>query len=185
MKRVLIIDDLQEKSVDLEVELKKQNMEVDFARCYIDAIKSLEENVYDLIILDMTLPRELRRGSELNTYSGKNILYDMLSMRLYIPSIIVTRYTYFGKEKELKKIHASNFCLENVYFMKNMEEIVETKCDISTYAGLHELFSLKIPFYVGMIYYNPNDNTWRQNLKKFIQMIKENDNEYISYGRHR
>ena len=184
MKRALVVDDLPEKGMDIKDELLKQNFEIiHFARCYIDAIKLLEEKEYDLIILDMTLPREITKGSKLITSSGKKILYDMFNMRKCIPSIVITRYTYFGDEAEPAYLHTSNFCLENPYFMKNKEELIEAKYDLSTYMGLHELFSQKISFYVGMIYYNPHEDTWKDNLRDFIQKIKENKNEYTDNGR--
>lgn len=185
MKKVLVVDDLPEKGMDIKDELLKQNIEtIHFARCYIDAIKFIEDKEYDLIILDMTLPREITKGSKLKTSSGKNILFDMLNMGKCIPSIIITRYTYFGDDAEPAYLHTSKFCLANPCFMKNREEEIEEKYDLSTYIGLHALFSQKIPFYVGMIYYNPNEDTWKDNLKDFIQKIKENKNEYIDNGRY-
>lgn len=186
MKKALIVDDLPEKGIEIQEELRKLDIEIIyFARCYIDAMKLLEKNEYDLIILDMTLPREIDKGSKLNTYLGKNILFDMLSMRKFIPSIIVTRYTYFGNEIESPYFHTSSFCLGNPYFMKNKEEVIEIKYDISTYRGLHELLTEKIPFYVGMIYYNPNEDTWKNNLENFIQEIKESKDECTGNGGHR
>lgn len=186
MKKVLIVDDLPEKGIEIQEELKKLDVEIIyFARCYIDAVKFIETNEYDLIILDMTLPREIDKNSKLNTYFGKNLLFDMLSLKKFIPSIIVTRYTYFGNETEAPYLHASSFCLKNPYFMKSKEEVIEIKFDISTYRGLHELLTEKIPFYVGMIYYNPNEDTWKDNLKNFIQEIKESNDECTGNGRYR
>lgn len=184
MEKVLLIEDLPEKEIDITEELNKVGLNnINTVRCYVDAMSLLDKNNYDLLILDMTLPREITKGSDLNTYHGKDILFDLRNMKKFIPSIIITRYTYFGNIKEHGIILSSNFFLENDNYMKEGEEIIETKLDISTYKGLHDLFSLRIPFYAGMINYNPNEENWKENLNKLIHKIKENENEHIGNGR--
>lgn len=183
INKVLIIEDLPEKKMDIKKEIKESGIQtIHTAKCYVDAMKLLNENNYDLIILDMTLPREITEGSDLNTHYGKIILFDLLDMKKYIPCIVITRYTYFGNGVGPTFVLSSNFYLENQYFMKKKEEKIEIDCDISTYKGLHELFSHRIPFYAGMIYYNPNENNWKRNLMKLISQIKENENEYTCDG---
>lgn len=186
INNVLIVEDLLEKRMDIKYELKKMGFNViHIAKCYVDAQKLLDENMYDLIVLDMTLPREASRKNDLNTHSGKNILFDLLKMKKFIPAIIITRYTYFGEGIQKNNASSSNFYLENLYFMKYKKEDLETNFDISTYQGLHGLFVNRIPFYAGMIYYNPNEENWKENLLKLIHQIKENKNEYTCDGRFR
>lgn len=186
INKVLVVEDLMEKRIDIRNELKKMNFGViHTVKCYVDAMKLLNENLYDLVILDMTLPREATRKNELNTHYGKNILFDLFDMKKYIPAIIITRYTYFGDGTQQNNTSLSNFYLENSYFMKYKEEDVEKSFDISTYHGLHELFVNRIPFYAGMIYYNPNEEKWKKNLLKLIHQIRENKNEYTCDGRYR
>lgn len=70
MSKVLVVDDEKSIVTLLTVNIEKAGFQTDTAYDGIEAIKKVEANVYDLIVLDIMLPK--MDGMEVCTYLRKN-----------------------------------------------------------------------------------------------------------------
>ena len=81
-KRILVVDDEIEMRIALQKALEKCSFLVDTSHNVKDAIGKIDKNSYDLIITDMTMPKQ--KGTEILNYITKK--------KLPIPVIIITAY---------------------------------------------------------------------------------------------
>lgn len=81
-KRILVVDDEIEMRIALQKALEKYKFLVDISHNVKDAIAKIEGNHYDLIITDMTMPKQ--KGTEILNYTAEK--------KISIPVIIITAY---------------------------------------------------------------------------------------------
>jgi CheY-like chemotaxis protein len=123
MKILLIEDDLYKKD-QLEEFLKDSfiNLSIDTAMSVNSAKKSLQTDVYDLLILDMSLPTfdisAEEAGGRPQNYGGADILRYLRRKKIMTKSIVVTQYEEFidnSLKRELMEKYEENFA-GMVYF---------------------------------------------------------------------
>lgn len=146
LMKILIVEDDQKKLFQLRNYIEEKYAEADIVtkRAYNSGLRELIEHVYDLLLLDMTLPTfevsPSEPGGRPRPFGGREILIEMARHKIDVPVIIVTQFETFG----------------------------EGDLQISLDELRHELFELKDPRYKGTIYYNSMDNRWKKELQKAI-----------------
>lgn len=138
-----------------------------------EAIRLLRTKTYDIILLDMTLPYS-KDNRKLNTYAGKELLFDMQTEEIEVPTIVITRYTNFGSEQTALSSPKPLTYLLNDNWGNNFEYRYE-HCDITHFEGLHNYLKNEIPFYVGIIFFTQQNDLWKNNLVKLIGRIKKDE----------
>ncbi|EPR65802.1 hypothetical protein [Cyclobacterium qasimii] len=147
MIKVLILED--EK---IKIERLKEfflSDEIIVKESYHACVIELKTNykVYDLLILDMTIPLwESGRndlGGNYEQFGGEKILREMKRRKLLVPTILFTMFDVFPTKNG------------NITF----EEINKK---------YKESFS---PFYQGAVFYNSIDDSWMENMKSLIDQI--------------
>ncbi|KQB77047.1 hypothetical protein AK964_19260 [Clostridium butyricum] len=103
---------------------------------------------YDLILLDMSMPRYDYDGSdnlyEFEPFAGWEIMKEMKRRKINISTIVITSFGTFGKD--------------------------ENRIDVN---GLNDKLELEFSnFYKGIIRYNSSIVTWKEELEKSFKIVK-------------
>lgn len=148
MEKILIIEDQKEKARGISDALNEilPNIKSELKESLRSGLKSLKKNKYDLLILDMSMPRfdqDLSSNEPVipESFAGKEILSQMSLRSILIPTIVITQYSVFGENKiELSSLDSN--------FKENYSE-----------------------FYLGCIYYSSASMNWK---KELINLIENN-----------
>ena len=172
---ILIVEDENSKYNDI-ISTIKENYACNFKRAQNPkkALYLMREMYFDITLLDMTLPFS-KDNPKLNTMAGKELLFDMLTEEIEIPTIIVTRYSNFSQGENLMFDNNSSLTYYYNDFFKIYDEVGYTdfsSYDITTFEGMHNYLKQNIPFYVGIVFFTQQNNLWKQNLVKLMEKIK-------------
>lgn len=140
--KILISEDSSDKLDDIYMHLKTKysNISIDSAGSIKSTNNLLEEERYDFLLLDMSMPKFDNDSKKINPLAGKEILFKIKINNIKIKVIIVTRFSFFGKDNN--KITLSELESDLKY---NFESI-----------------------YVGTVFYSYTSNTWKNELEKMI-----------------
>jgi CheY-like chemotaxis protein len=123
MPRILIVEDDSFKVENLAAFLTGHlvDSEIDFVSCVASAVRIVQQEEFDLIILDMALPSHpvvSGGGAPMSLLTGGlEILFELQSLGRHDPCIIVTQYPeieitglFFSVESAAKAIKACFSC---------------------------------------------------------------------------
>lgn len=143
-----------------------------------EAMRLLRNKAYDIILLDMTLPYS-KDNRKLNTYAGKELLFDMQIEEIEVPTIVITRYTNFGSEQtDLKPFKPLTYLINDNW--RNNNKYQFEQYDITHFEGLHNYLKNEIAFYIGIVFFTQQNDSWKNNLLELIGRIKKD--EYTDCG---
>lgn len=122
-KRILLVEDYEEKAKDIRKFLEEKFPDVKVFNCtsYNSAQEMIfeAEKEYDLILLDMSMStfdlKDDASGGLPEPAAGQNILEGMYLRNISTPVIVVTMYNVFGRkelatfDKELKDQYPDNY----------------------------------------------------------------------------
>lgn len=122
MRKILLVEDEVDIRKTLEIILTREGFGVDFACDGLEAMQKLEKEKFDLIILDLMLPK----------WDGFKICKTMKQHKLYkdVPVIVLTamaqeedrqRCLAYGVEEYIKKPFDPDFLI------KRIKELLEKK----------------------------------------------------------
>lgn len=138
-----------------------------------EAIRLLRNKTYDIMLLDMTLPYS-KDNRKLNTYAGKELLFDMQIEEIEVPTIVITRYTNFGSEQtDLNSFKPSTYLVNDNW--GNNYEYRFKHYDITHFEGLHNYLKNEISFYVGIVFFTQQNDSWKNNLVELIGRINKDE----------
>lgn len=150
MKKILIIEDNEVKAralSDFISTIFKIDNLAPIARSYRSGVKYIQENTYDLIILDMTMNTfdvgKNETGGKPKPFAGKHVLDQIDRFDLETPVIVVTGFEKFGSGFE----------------QLNLLQLDEQ---------LHHLYNKN---YKGIVYYHASQSDWRKTLLEKIFKI--------------
>lgn len=168
--KIFIIEDSFEKSKEIENLLDRiDGVSLEVAEEYVQARDKIIKYNYDILILDMTLPRA-NDTRKFRSYAGKELMFDMIDMDIEIPTIVITGYLDFGNTCKTDKIYEKlPVMLRNENYGREFEEDLEKVYDFSDFYGMHEFLSENIPFYLGIIYFQLQRTDWKRELLKLIE----------------
>lgn len=110
--KILIAEDEKQMAHALELKLKKSGFEPKVAYNGIEAIKILEKEKIDLVLLDLMMPEK----------DGFGVLEDMKQKKISVPVIVSTNLSQEDDVKKAKDLGAKD------YFVKSdtpINEVVE------------------------------------------------------------
>lgn len=145
---VLIVEDEQPKFLHIEKYLTelRGNLNIINVRSVNSALDALEDNTPDLLILDMSLPTfditENEWGGRPQGFGGIEILRNMSLENIYCPTIVITGYPAFQRERG------------NTVRLDELSK--ELKDEFSQ-------------FLKGTLHFNSTFSEWRVELKRIIQ----------------
>lgn len=149
--KLLLIEDDPNKAKNLSDFLTENFLELDLkiSKSYQSGLKSLIEETYELVLLDMQLPTfDIKSGEDGHKFrrmAGFDILREIKRKGKRTKVIIVTQFETFG---------------EGESFM-----------DLS---GLKNQLIEKFPeYYVDTVFYDAKFSAWRENLRKTITQFNK------------
>lgn len=104
MYRVLIVEDEEPKYVHIKNHIAQilSTAQVSHAKSVTSATDSLEDNIPDLLILDMSLPTfdisEEESGGRPQGFGGIEVLREMQIENWLCPTIVITGYSAFQRD---------------------------------------------------------------------------------------
>jgi len=162
LKKVLVIDDQEFKMEDIVSQLNKKKIMVDSACNLYSSKQQIDNNSYDLILLDMTITDAL----SINEFVGIDVLSYLEETGSKAPVIMVTQFYNF---RDFSASEQNNgFCLINNRFNKDIEYEFSTNIDIHFLPNLHEYLCQNFKNYFGCTLYVQNDPMWIDNLKEML-----------------
>lgn len=149
MKVLLIEDDLNKiRRIAEEIHGFRTDVKITEAKSYRSGMQCLMTDVFDLVLLDMSLPTfditEDEDGFQVDPFAGQSILAEMDRKGIKVRTAVITMFETFGEGN-----------------------------DVMTLPELDKHLSERYPqLYRGAIYYNSAEVTWKDSLKKLIQVSK-------------
>ena len=123
--RILIADDESPKLMNLHAFVSKSfpEMTIEHARSVKSTISALRNQIYNLVLLDMSLPTfdigPGEPGGRPQGFGGTEVLRHMDFYQIMVPEIVVTQYEAFSNNEkhidlsaldaQLRQDHAINF----------------------------------------------------------------------------
>jgi len=112
-------------------------------------IEILDNNIYDIILLDMSMPRYdseiCDSNEEFETFAGRELMKEMKRKKIFTPVCVVTAFDIFGKDEY--KLNAEELNVELTNEFKN--------------------------FYLGMISFSTSLVNWKDELLQVIERVKQ------------
>jgi CheY-like chemotaxis protein len=149
--KVLVIEDDDNKSREIEalVTAHEQVTGVTLARSLHGGRKELQNNTFDLVVLDMTLPNydataEEPGGGSVHSFGGVKLLRYMTRLELATPVVVVTQFELFLAG--------------------------EGQMDIDELD--RQLAAEFRPQYLGTVYYHASLSRWRLELTRFLESVQ-------------
>ena len=122
-KSILVVDDEKEIAELIEIHLMSQDYNVKKAKNGLEALKCLEENHYDLVLLDVMMPK----------LDGKETL-KRIREKYNVPVIMVTAKTSEKDKVEGLTIGADDYVTKPI---KPLELIARVKAHLRRYTVLN------------------------------------------------
>ncbi len=147
--RILIIEDDSNKMGRIANEVReiRKDAQITEARSYQSGVRSLMSEQFDFLLLDMSLPifdiSFEEDGFQVDPFSGRNILTEMIRKNVLVPTAVITMFETFGEGSDLMTLEELD---------KDLGE---------KYAAI----------YRGAIYYNSSEINWKESLKKLFEEI--------------
>jgi CheY-like chemotaxis protein len=144
--RILLIEDEDPKRNNISefVSNAYQPHQLEFARSVRTAIFSIEEEIFDIVLLDMSLPTfdvdSTEPGGRPQPFGGIEVMRHMELYGLTIPTIVITAYEAFVKSGR--------------------------KVDLEALA--EELRAEHTNVFHGLVYYNSVTGAWKEQLQGYI-----------------
>lgn len=151
---ILLIEDEATKASKISAFLNEMSKDtsIQFAKSVTSGIDAIHNDVFDLILLDMSLPTfdisKDEYGGRPQGFGGKEILREMLNYEMATPVIVITAYEAFSENGETGKVKE-----------QTLNEIKE------------ELNSDYPAFYRGIVKYETIFDEWQHQLKNLINSI--------------
>lgn len=147
---VILVEDDEYKANQIKEFLINKGNEVVIKKSYKTGIEAIVNGVFDLVLLDMTIPTfeisPLHPSSRNRKYGGRDILNEMHRKEIRTPAIVITQYSIFGDgEMSLDELDEE--------LMNNYSEI-----------------------YRGIVFYNASVLDWQANLTVLINNDERKDN---------
>lgn len=103
--KILLVEDDEDKREQLLTFLEINfNFIVDEVRSFQSALKAIQQENYELIMLDMTIPTfdvsPTEHGGRAQPFGGEMLLYEMRRRDIKSKVIVVTQFDIFGKDEE-------------------------------------------------------------------------------------
>lgn len=148
MKKILIIEDDKIKVERLKTFF--ENSEITLKESFQSGVLELKSNfsMYDFLILDMTIPLWEKGNNDLGgnyeQFGGERVLREMKRKGMFLPTILFTMFDIFPTKE-------GNITFEEISrkFMIDFQE-----------------------FYIGTVFYNANEDNWKNNLTNLLSKIK-------------
>lgn len=170
--KALVINDEQDIAKEIIDCLKIYKFVCDQADNEEDAKRIVKSRIYDLIVLDMTIPLTKWKSSKLNSFGGIRILDTMKVNKIYTPVIVVTQFWDFvSLERRLDD--RTVWYYSNPNWGKESFKAFFQSNDIQYLDRLHEFMSGRFMNYVGSVYYSKMNTVWTDSLGKMIKCIWE------------
>lgn len=153
MRKILLIEDDKIKIEKLSQFL--QVHELTIKESFHSGLKEIisGSDIYDFLLLDMTIPLWEKEGTDLSgnyeQFGGERVLREMKRRKKILPTILVTMFDVFT-------------IVEGNLTFKQLD------------AHLLKEFS---DFYLGAVFYNASDDTWKSELENFIKTIPVKNND--------
>ena len=144
--KVLLVEDDENKRTEVARFVKSlaPGVVVSEGKSYQAAQRLLQSDVFDRVILDMTLPTfditRTDRGGRPQAYGGRDLLRLMKRRGIVTPTVVLTQFDRFGEGENLR----------------TFEELDQ------------QLRREQGPSYLGAVFYNVAEDTWRHQLRAFI-----------------
>ncbi len=182
--KIFVVEDSKEKFKEIASLLEKiEDVSLELAGEYVQAREKIKRNSYDILILDMTLPRA-NDTRKFRSHAGKELMFDMKDAGINIPTIVVTGYLDFGSTNNIsKEIDKLPVMIKNEKYGCILEEYLDKIYDISNFYGIHEFLSDNIPFYLGIIYFQLQQSIWKKGLLQLIEESMRERNESFTIRR--
>lgn len=167
---VLVVEDENTKYNDIcDVINHSFSVQIERANNATEALYLLRKHIYDFMILDMTLPYS-KDNRKLNTHAGKELLFDMQIEEIVVPTVVVTRYSSFGSD------HLHSTPQKSLTYLINDNQTDDRSYqfeyyDITNFEGLHNYIKNEISFYLGIVFFTQQNDSWKNNLVKVIERI--------------
>ncbi len=148
---ILLIEDETTKASKICSYLDKiiSGNAIQIAKSVTSGIDAIHENIFDLIILDMSLPTfdisKDEYGGRPQGFGGKEILREMLNYEMITPVIVITAYEAFSENGDSGKVKEQTF--------NEIKEELETDYP---------------DFYCGIVKYETIFDEWQYRLKDLI-----------------
>lgn len=114
MARILVVDDEQLIGEEFKIILQAEGHEVDTALGGEEALKKIQENPYDLVFLDVLMPR----------MEGREV-FEKIKSFSKVPVAIMSGYMPRSKEKEVLALGAIA-CLRKPIDLNSIKEVVNS-----------------------------------------------------------
>lgn len=128
--KILIVEDniyKRNKIVSFLKSIAKDIGIIDEASSYSSSIELINNNCYDLLILDMSIPsydiKDKESGGRFRAFGGKDILKHLKRKKMLLPFIIITQYTTFSEHDDnitLDEIKKEIHCKFNDYYLNTI-----------------------------------------------------------------
>jgi CheY-like chemotaxis protein len=143
--KILLVEDDEDKREDLiSFILNNFDSEYKEVRSFQTALKTIQEENFDLILLDMTIPTfditPSEGGGRSQPFGGEMLLHEIVRRKIQVKVIIVTQFDVFGKGDELITVKDLDRKLSEK-FSNNYVGTVQYKV---SYTGWKELLLNKI-----------------------------------------
>lgn len=113
MAKILVVDDEADLCEVFSKILSDEGHQIDVAENGLIALQKLEHADYDLIFLDVLMPR----------MEGREVL-EAIRKRSQTPVVIISAYLSGDKEKEAMKLGAAA-CFHKPFDMKQVKKLIE------------------------------------------------------------
>ena len=144
--KILLVEDDKHKMNDIIAYLDsiKKKIEVDTAYSVESGVQSAVDKVYDLILLDMTIPNfditEQSDGGKSYKNGGEIVVKELLDEEICFRCAIITQYETFNNETiDQISQRISRLCLDN---------------------------------YFGYVKYSTDNDAWKNKLKELIEHVE-------------
>ncbi len=145
--RILVIEDDRNKLAQIKGFLKQEFPSISIGEAYSfhSALKTLESQRPNLVVLDMSLPTydisATEPGYKFRQFGGREILAAMLDSYIECPVIVMTQFPSFGEGEGKRTLQEMDGELRDEF------------------AGL----------YLGYIAYNPSEEAWKEKLDAMVR----------------
>lgn len=148
--KILLVEDDEHKMNDIILYLKTtmKDVNIDTAYSIASGVETAINNLYDLVLLDMTIPNfditETSDGGKSYKNGGEIIVKELLDEEIDFRCAIITQYETFNNETiDQIGLRMKVLCGDNYY---------------------------------GYVKYSTSDNSWKDSLKKLIEHVADNLN---------
>jgi len=102
-KKILIAEDDQPMARALELKLKKEGFDVKVAANGEEAVKFIEAEKFDLVLMDLMMPKK----------DGFGVLEDLKAKGITVPIIITSNLSQEEDKRKTKELGAQDFLVKS------------------------------------------------------------------------